>query len=170
MPNKLLHSLPSLPRIGFSFALCPTLYHMSYLGRGPFENYPDRKSAAHLGQWTTTPLEMHEEYIVPSENGNRTDCQWVAFLDNKGSGMVIASNDEQSTFCFSASLWNQKELHKAKHSIDLEERSNGKNNIYVNIDHALMGVGGDVGWSPCVYEQFRVQANKCYDFSILIIP
>jgi len=146
MPDKLLHSLPSLPRIGFSFVLCPTLFAISYFGRGPFENYPDRKSAAHLGQWTTAPLEMHEEYIVPSENGNRTDCWWVTFLDNEGSGMMITSNDEQVPFCFSASLWSQEELHKAKHTIDLESRSNGKSSIYVNIDHALMGVGGYVGY------------------------
>lgn len=166
-PSELLHDLPSLPRIGNCFVLRPSLCHISYFGRGPWENYPDRKSSAHVGIWKSTPLEMHVNYIVPSENGNRTDCRWVCFLDDDGSGLMIVSNE--GLFCFSASLWSQEELHKAKHTVDLESRLNGENDVHVNIDHALMGVGGDVGWNPCVYEQYRVKANKQYKFRISLI-
>jgi len=167
-PSELLHNIPSLPRIGSCFVLHPSLCRISYFGRGPWENYPDRKSSAQIGLWNTTPLEMHVDYIVPSENGNRTDCRWVCFLDEDGSGLMLISNED--LFCISASLWSREELDKAKHTTDLESRLNGKHGLHVNIDHALMGVGGDVGWNPCVYEQYRVKSNKQYTFGISLIP
>lgn len=143
-PQNILYNIPSLPRIGSTFALHPSLYNITYWGRGAFENYPDRKSAAHFGLWRSTPLGIHvHEYIVPGENGNRTDCQWVSFLDDNGSGILILSNG--GVFCFSASLWSQVDLHNAKHTSELPSRLNGQNAVYVNVDHALMGVGGDVG-------------------------
>ena len=102
-----------------------------------------RKQSAQVGLWETTALEMHVDYIVPGENGNRTDCLWVCFLDDSGTGLLIVSN--VGSFCFSSSLWSQQELHKAKHTSDLDNRFNGKHDVHVNIDHATMGVGGDVG-------------------------
>ena len=143
-PGKRLHSVLSLPRIGVAFALCPSFYHISYFGRGDFENYPDRKCSARVGLYETTPSKMHVNYIVPGENGNRTDCRWVCFLDDDGSGLMIASNE--GLFCFSASLWSQGELHNARHTSDLESRLDNENCVHVNIDHALMGVGGDLGY------------------------
>jgi len=168
-PEKILKDLPSLARVGNCFVLHPTLCHISYFGRGPWENYPDRQSSSQIGIWKSiTPSMMHVDYIVPSENGNRTDCEWVCFLDDDGSGLMIVSN--KGLFSFSSSLWSQKELHNAKHTVDLESRSFGENGVHVNIDHALMGVGGDAGWDPCVYEQYRVKADKQFNYSISLIP
>ena len=142
-PMKVLRNLPSLPRIGCCFALKPELYHITYFGRGAHENYPDKKSSAQMGLWSTTPTGMHVDYVVPSENGNSTDVRWVSFLNNKSEGLLIVS--KEGFFCFSASLLSQEELHKANHTSDLESRCNGESGVYVNLDHALMGVGGDVG-------------------------
>lgn len=160
-PSQFLHNLLSLPRIGFTFLLGPEYYHVSYFGRGGHENYPDRKASAQFGVWNSSPAEMHANYIVPGENGNRCDCRWVSFLNISGEGLLIVSK-EDAGFCFSASLWSQEELHNATHTHDLESRCNGNSDVHVNIDHALMGAGGDVGWNPCVYEQYRVRAESSY--------
>jgi len=83
---------------------------------------------------------------VPSENGNRTDCGWAAFRHGEnGPGVcIVSTSTKKSTFNFSASLNTQQELHDAFHTSDLEERKNGESEIYVNVDHKLMGLAGDV--------------------------
>ena len=86
---------------------------------------------------------MGYDYIVPSENGNRSDCKWVAFGSDNG-GVLIRPNHKQESFCFSALLHDGKELHRARHTIDLDVRKDGAHPIHVNLDHKLMGVGGDV--------------------------
>ena len=135
-PTKLLRNIPSLPRIGNRFVLHPSLFYVTYFGNGPFETYPDRKSSAQVRLWKTTALDMHVNYIVPGENGNRTDCRWVCFMDGCGSGLMILSD---SLFHFSANLHSQEELHCAKHTSDLEVRENGKDSIYGAFDFVSFG-------------------------------
>ena len=172
--HPILQSIPSLPRVGMTLALPydPNSSKVTYVGRGPFENYPDRKYTANYGYYTTTPQSMHEDtYIVPSENGNRCDCSWVSFTmsnDNTepssttkegacGVCIIPCNYDatENATMNFSTSLYSQKQLHKAKHTCDLSfhqkqgecldaSESSSDDVYHVNLDHALMGVGGDV--------------------------
>lgn len=164
-PSRYIRNIPSLARIGNRLTLDPSLYRVTYLGRGPHENYPDRKASADVGVWKTTPVEMHvDDYIVPGENGNRTDCRWISFTDQNGSGVLIVGTNGGLLLNFSASLWSQAELRESLHTCDLERRENGKHCVYVNIDHALMGVGGDVSWNPCVYDQFRIKATQSYHY------
>ena len=89
---------------------------------------------------------MGYDYIVPSENGNRSDVEWIAFRPTDGGGktgmMLLA--DPGSNFCFSTLLYSANEIHDALHTCDLEPRKNGVHPIHVNIDHRIMGVGGDV--------------------------
>jgi beta-galactosidase len=157
VPQPCLHRIPSLPRIGVSLEVHQALCKVSYYGRGPKENYPDRKSGSFMGVYTTIPSQMGYDYIVPSENGNRSDCQWVCLNDDDSNGgdntglLIVASGDngnnnkKNNSFGVSALLHNANELNHASHSYDLDqERSDGTHPIFVNIDHQLMGLGGDV--------------------------
>ena len=137
IPCSSLRSIPSLPRVGMSLGLDPSLFNVTYFGRGPHENYPDRKSSAEMGIWSTTAKENHFDYIVPSENGSKSDCEWVAFRDEQGSGVCVVS--EQTGMNFNASLYSQEELELAKHTYDLPVRENGKSAVHVNIDSSIMG-------------------------------
>ena len=144
-----LQECVSLPRVGMSLVLDPSLYHIQYFGRGPFENYEDRKAASYMGVHETTPKDMAYHYIFPSENGNRSDCEWVAMRNDRGEGVCFAADGHndvggRSRFHFSAQLHSPNELHQASHTCDLEHRENGKHAIDVNLDHRLMGIGGDV--------------------------
>lgn len=117
---------------------------ITYFGKGPHENYPDRKSGAHVGLYHVTPETMgYAKYIVPGENGSRSDCEWVSFRrEESGDGLLVYA-EEDKTFSCSAIHYTTKELDQASHTYDLPLRANGEDPVYVNIDHRLMGLGGD---------------------------
>jgi beta-galactosidase len=143
-----LRRTPSLPRVGMRMSLDPSLYRIQYYGRGPEENYPDRKSAAEMGVHQTTPHQMaYSGYIVPGENGSRSDCEYAAFRSVNGDGVGVAMalpNGYLGNFAFSALPYSIAELDAAMHTCDLPDRSEeGQHAIHVNLDHALMGLGGD---------------------------
>mmetsp|Transcript_25069 Transcript_25069/g.37088 ORF Transcript_25069/g.37088 Transcript_25069/m.37088 type:complete len:1513 (-) Transcript_25069:7-4545(-) len=177
VPTQLLSPLPSLPRIGVAMCLHQSLRNIKYLGRGPYENYPDRKEGMPIGIWKTSPRLMGYDYIVPSENGNRSDCSWVSMTDSSGDGVIIvghqkateATDDSILDFGFSALLHSQQELHSATHTNELEDRLESKDPIFLNVDLFSQGIGGDVGWLPCCYKEY-VLKNKFYSGSISISP
>lgn len=144
-PTMRLRKIPSLPRVGLSLELDPSLHNIEYFGRGPEECYPDRMSGSHIGVWRTSPSKMGYDYIVPSENGSRSDCQWISFEpeDKSHCGMAVVASWGTSFSC-SALLHDGMELNNSLHTHDLDQRTNGKHTIHVNIDHQLMGVAGDV--------------------------
>lgn len=141
LPCPSLRAIPSLPRVGMTLGLDSSLCNVTYFGRGPHENYPDRQCSAEMDIWATTAKENDFMYIVPSENGSKSDCEWMAFRDNSGFGVCVVP--ELSTMNFNASLYSQEEFHQAKHTFDLPVRENGKTPVHVNLDHRIMGVGGD---------------------------
>lgn len=142
-PSDCIRGIPSLPRVGLSLVLNPIFHRVKYFGRGPHENYVDRKAGAHFGSWLTSPSKMGFDYIVPSEMGSRSDCRWVGF-DGIDGGLVISTDSDCALFSFSALLHTAQELHTATHTNGLDQRQDGEHPVIVNIDHRLMGLGGDV--------------------------
>ncbi len=142
-PSDCIRGIPSLPRVGLSFGLHPAFHRVKYFGRGPHENYVDRKSGAQIGTWSTSPSKMGFDYIVPSENGSRSDCRWASFESDIG-GLIVSADSNCELFSFSALLHTNHELHTASHTNDLDQRKDGEHPIFVNIDNRCMGLGGDV--------------------------
>lgn len=157
MLSKRLAKVTSIPRLGFTAKINKTFYNIKYFGRGPFENYCDRKEGSKIMNWSTSPNSMGYTYIVPSENGNRCDCFHASFCDDSSSGFSIVAKNAETPFQFSALLHSQQELHKATHTHELIQREDGTDPIYLCIDSHHMGVGGDVGWSPCVYPEYLLR-------------
>lgn len=164
-PLSPLRWISSLPRVGMEMVLDSSLYQIQYCGRGPYENYPDRKASAQFGVYNTTPRDMScYSYIVPSENGSRSDCEYASFCTQDGDGLGIVSRSTSSTklspndtFSFSASHHSIHELNAAKHTHDLADRTAGVHPIFVNVDHALMGLGGDTR-----YDRFVLHADSIW--------
>jgi beta-galactosidase len=132
------------------------------------ENYPDRKSGSHFGWWKTSASDMGYDYIVPSENGSRSNCQQICFESSKDGGLAVIA-DPNTSFSCSALLHSAEELYHASHTCDLDQRVNGIHPIYVNVDHQLMGVGGDDSWSPCVYPDFVVKSQQEYNYKVWFV-
>lgn len=172
VPQKALRGLPSLPRVGMRFSLDREMHDVQYYGRGPDENYPDRKSGSHFGVFDTTAARMgYSQYIVPGESGSRSDCQWAAFRSRDGSGVCATmekNGQARHPFSFSALLDSPEELHSASHM--MPKRQNGDRPVHVNIDYRLMGLGGDNSWQPVVYPEFLVPPKSFFQYSLLLTP
>ena len=79
-------SNPVIPKLGMRMRLPADMTSIEYYGRGPWENYPDRKDCAFVGCYNTTVSGMQEEYIKPQSMGERCDVNWLQLTDNKGKG------------------------------------------------------------------------------------
>jgi beta-galactosidase len=109
--------LPPLPRVGIVFNADKSLDHVTWYGRGPFECYPDRKAAAHVGVYDSSVEDLHVPYIVPGECGGRADVRWVALRNTDGFGLFASVHGEDSLpMQVSASYYGATELNRATHN------------------------------------------------------
>ncbi|CAA6654079.1 unnamed protein product [Spirodela intermedia] len=157
--------LPPLPRIGLDFQIDKSLDQIKWFGKGPFECYPDRKEAAHVGIYEKNVEDLHVPYVVPGESSGRADVRWVAFLNSRGIGLFAAAYGDSPPMQMSASYYSTQELHRATHNEDLIKGEH----IEVHLDHKHMGLGGDDSWSPCVHEQYLIPPVP-YSFSLRLCP
>jgi beta-galactosidase len=148
----LSENLPPLPRVGISLAITKQdNLQVKWLGLGPFENYPDRKSTARFGEYNLNINELHTAYIFPTDNGLRSDCALLEIGELRVTG----------EFSFAASEYSQSQLAAAKHTNELL-----KNDVvHVHIDHKHMGVGGDDSWSPSTHKEYLLE-KKQYNYSL----
>ena len=139
-------SMPPMPRIGVEMHLSECPQSVAWLGRGPHENYPDRKASADFGRWIQPIASMHTPYIFPSDNGLRCDTQQLQIGDIELLGH----------FYFSVSQYGQQQLARAKHTYELERQPG----LFVYFDGFHMGVGGDDSWTPSVRPEYRLLRNQ----------
>src|SRR5690606_34937875 len=99
-------------RLGLQLQLPETFGDIQYFGRGPRENYADRKMASFVGQYRTSALEMEEEHYIRAQSmGNREEIRWVKLTDREGNGIKIQSKDHLSFSALhfdDAAVWNAK--------------------------------------------------------------
>ena len=146
-------SWPVLPRIGVELVLPDSFSTIHWFGRGPWENYVDRKSAAMVGRYRSSVADMYFPYLRPGESGGREDVRWVALTDNEGYG-VLASG--LPTFHMDALPYRIEDLEEAGHYYELTPR----NEIYLHLDARHMGVGGDTGWTPNVHDEYLIHPGR----------
>ena len=174
-----------LSRVGMTLRLAPELQHLTWLGRGPHENYPDRKAAAHVGLYHSTVAQQIVPYIVPCESGGKTDTQWVALRDDAthtGCGLLVVAQQHKPFALFSALPFSTAALAMSKHTSDLGldiDDGNGDGGsetyaqhhkvVHLTIDHAHMGVGGDVSWLPCVHDPYLIKPGR-FAYSYTLVP
>ncbi|KAI7729494.1 hypothetical protein M8C21_024494 [Ambrosia artemisiifolia] len=157
--------LPPLPRVGVEFHLEKSINNVKWYGRGPFECYPDRKAAAHVGLYEKKVDELHVPYIVPGECGGRADVRWVTFQNDQGSGIYASVYNDSPPMQINASYYSTAELDRA---IRKEELVKG-DDIEVHLDHKHMGIAGDDSWSPAVHDKYLIPPSPC-TFSIRFFP
>jgi beta-galactosidase len=113
--------LSTLPRVGVQFNVDKECSKVEWYGRGPFECYPDRKSAARVGTYIKDVKDLHVPYIVPGENGGRADVRWVAFKSmTKGVGILAISGEDSPSMQMSASFYTTQELDQATREEELQ--------------------------------------------------
>jgi beta-galactosidase len=109
-----------IPRVGVRLTLPPEVAAVDWLGRGPHENYTDRRASAIVGRWNTDIDEFGVPYVHPQANGNRTGVRWLRFLDRDDN--VVLTIDELADLDVTVSRWTDEELADATHLEDLPTR------------------------------------------------
>ena len=150
-------------RLGLIAALEPRLGNVQWLGRGPHENYPDRKTSAFMGVWNGTVNGMTEEYEKPQSMGERCDVKWVTFTDDKGEGIRIRTGN---SFAFSALHYMDEELWQTKYKHELNKIHRPE--IILHLDAAMRGLG-NASCGPGPLEKYELR-EKNYSYGFVIEP
>ena len=159
-------NLPELPRFGMRTELAGEYKNLNYYGRGPLENYSDRNTAAFLGTYTDDVANQFTwSYIRPQENGYKTDARWITLTNEKGNGIYITGKQPLSFSALNVSTENLDPglTKNQKHTNDIRV----EDKVYLHIDLAQRGVGGDDSWGALPHEPYRLSAQK-YSYTYTI--
>jgi beta-galactosidase len=160
-------ALPDMPRFGFYMEMDGSFDDLKWYGRGPFENYVDRKTAAFVGLYGGKVADQHVSYIRPQENGNKCDVRWMKLMDSRGNGLTFSSDGliEFTVQHYRPEDITQETRSSGMHSVDVPKRKM----IGINLDLFQMGVGGNNSWGARPIEKYRYPA-KDYSFTMQITP
>nr|WP_321408419.1 glycoside hydrolase family 2 TIM barrel-domain containing protein [uncultured Carboxylicivirga sp.] len=151
-----------VPRIGMQMVLNPKLKNIQWYGRGPHENYSDRKQSAFYGMYKSTVDGLFEHYVRSQSNGNRDDIRWISVCDTKGAGFRIIAKD---TLHFTASHFRDDQPWAAIHDFELDSYKNPE--VYLNLDCFQKGLGNEsCGPQPMV--QYQTPGNTVFNYSFRI--
>jgi beta-galactosidase len=151
---------PELIRFGMRMTMPGAYENMAWYGRGPFESYWDRKTAAFVDVYKGKVIDQYTPYISPQENGNKTDVRWASWVNNSGSGLLVKAD---SLVNVSAHNYTQPDLEKAMHTNEVPV----KDIVEIHIDLQQMGVGGDTSWGAYTHDQYRLLGNEyAYGFTL----
>ena len=165
-----------IPRIGMRMQLPKEYENLSYFGRGPWENYQDRNTAAFVDVYTSKVKDQYVPYIRPQENGYKTDSRWLAFSNNEQQGLLIATGNK-NLLSFSALHMENEDFDTTegidyensnirKHTIDIKE----KNIVQLNIDLGQRGVAGDDSWKSKPQEKYQYKGTNKHTYSFYLVP
>jgi beta-galactosidase len=174
--SKISGEIPEIPRMGMQMQLPEEFTNLKWFGRGPQENYSDRKTAAYVGVYESTVPDQYVPYIRPQENGYKTDTRWLTLTDDIGNGILFAGDP---LICFAAlnnihddfespgklSQYRKDAKSANTHTTDVKPRDL----VNLNIDLAQMGVGGDDSWGAIIHPKYRLLENK-YEYSFRMRP
>jgi len=185
----------TVPRIGVRFRVPATMNQVEYFGRGPEENYWDRKAGTLVGLYKSTAEDLYFPYVRPQENGHHTDTRWVSVSSNKGKGLKIVADEliefnalrnsiedfddeEQVNLPRQWSNFTPEQIanHDEAAAKDVLRRQHHindvtpRNYVEVCIDLKQQGVGGYDSWGARPEPQYTLPANKDYQWGFTIIP
>ena len=144
--------LPFLPRIGLQLHLPGGFEQFTWYGRGPHENYVDRKEGAQVGVYRSTVDEQFVPYVVPEENGNKTEVRWVTLTNPDGFGLRASADRLLEV---SAHHFTPEDLTIAMHPHELVRRDE----IILHLDYGQSGLGS-ASCGPGRLEKYRLQPEE----------
>lgn len=161
-----LAKAPMLFRYGMKFAMNGAFSNIEFFGKGPFENYSDRNSAAVMGLYRQRVEDQyHYGYVRPTESGSHTGMRYLEVFDDGGRGLRIESD---RAFSASALPFSVKEMDVKQggltHSLMLKslahENERSKGLTWVNFDLEQMGVGGVHSWGALPLDDYLLQPKE----------
>lgn len=153
-------ALPPLPRMGVTLVMPAGFEQFTWLGRGPQESYVDRKAGVPVGLYRGTVDEQYVPYIMPQENGNKTDVRWAA-LSNGKTGLLAVG---EPLLEVSVSHYSIENLYKAYHTNELNRQAE----TFFYLDLVQCGLGGN-SCGPRTLDKYMVPPGA-FHFAILLRP
>ena len=151
---------PVMPKFGMRMRIPADFTHIAYYGRGPWENYPDRKRSAFLGLYKMPLSDFETEYIHPQDNGCRTDVRWFNIANGKHTLRVKGCQP----LCIRAWDYGEEDLESAKHPNEIQR---GRF-VNLNIDLNVHGVGGVDTWGAHTLPQYTIDGNQPHHYAFIL--
>ena len=152
--------IPLIPKFGMRLRLPADMTHIEYYGRGPWENYPDRKRSAFLGRYQMPLTEFETEYVHPQDNGCRTDVRWFCISNGEKTLRI----DGLQPLCIRAWDYGEENLEGVRHPHEI----NRGRFVNLNIDLNIHGVGGIDTWGRRTLPQYTIDGNKPYRYAFIL--
>lgn len=149
----------TLPRIGRVFKLPKAFHQVTWYGRGPWENYCDRKDSALIGKYQSTVEEMHAPFVVPCECGGHEDVRFVRLSDGT-HGLTVSGGAD---FHFSALPYSMEQYLRAAY----EDELGASAATWLNVDAWHTGLGGDTGWNCNIHPEYFI-GSGIYEYRMRV--
>ena len=153
--------LPELPRIGIVIELPREYELLTWYGRGPWDNYPDRKESCPVGLWKSKVSEQYVHYPRPQDSGNHEDCTMIELKTRKGKTLRIEAVDRP--FSFSALPYSAQYIASKTHDYQLEDQGR----TYLSIDCAVLGLGNS-SCGPGVLKKYSIDKTRPHTLRLRI--
>ena len=159
--------VPELPRFGMRMIFPQNYTHLTFYGRGPWENYSDRNESSFIGLSEQSTSEQLFPYVRPQESGNKSDVRYVELRNDLGIGVRIEGLQPLN---ISAMPYRSEDLDpgltkKQMHYSDIEPRRE----VVLHVDLAQRGLGGDDSWGAQPHDKYRLTADS-YSYGYIIRP
>lgn len=154
----------NLPRLALQASLSPALEQVEWYGRGPQENYWDRKNAAYFGIYKNTVTGLEESYVRSQSMGNRDDIRWVKLTNKSNFGLKITSKDHLN---FTALHFTDVDLWMTVYGHDLDRVRRAE--VILNLDCIQRGLG-NASCGPRQRPHYLIENNKDYSYKFRIEP
>ena len=155
-----------IPCIGFKTEMREGYDNMTWLGRGPWDNYPDRKEAALVGLYKSKVADQFSRFVRPQDCGNHEDTRWLAMRNNNGQGLLFVAPQNMST---SAMNYRPEEVHRSV--TDRARHFNDINFIKENVvclNAAVRGLG-NASCGEEVLDKYELRTSH-RNFNFIILP
>jgi beta-galactosidase len=160
--------MPELPRFGMRLLLQGAFDQVSWLGRGPFDNYADRNTAAAVDVYSMNASQLFHPYPRAQESGYRTEVRWMKLVNGKGIGLMAQGNPLISTGVLH---FNMDRLEFDRHAPENNHGGSMTNEdkVWWNIDYKQMGIGGDNSWGATPHAEYWLPYQD-YQYSFTLRP
>jgi beta-galactosidase len=159
--TPLSDTIPLIPKFGIRVRVPRNNTAIDWFGRGPYENYPDRKTASLIGLYHSELDNFIVPYAAPQDNANRCDVRWFSLSNQNGNRIKITGLQPLN---FRAWPYTEEDLENTTHNYQLPQRDF----INLNIDLNIHGVGGDDTWGAKTMDKYTNTGNKSYYYGFIM--
>ena len=169
---------PMIPRVGLRMQMPASFTRLEYYGRGPWENYIDRRSSCFVDRYRADIADLYEPYVRPQENNHRTDVSWLALSGNRGKLLIVAD----SLVEFNASNHTLESLDSGETRDDGRQRPENPRQrhncdpkpealVDLFVDCRMMGLGGDDSWGAKPHKVYQIDpAIRKITYGFTFVP